>query len=216
MDSGILSSGEEGTIMKKRKRRKKLVIAALFILIISGLWTWRYVSLNEYWRTEGMIVPKIVYGKGEIVPFEEDILDKYTNLNGYSISVEDFKIMELPDYLNTFEISEDSLDSRYRDKIGVVYFTIYNDNCDDHINLNYLCMHGIDTYIPVDWQLLTLSNPILEGAYGIQIPHHTKCELILPFYIRKDMLYGDWNRLDQCVFYLHITGFPTEKDIQVQ
>ena len=62
----------------------------------------------------------------------------------------------------------------------------------------------------------SLSNPILEGAYGIQIPHHTKCELILPFYIRKDMLYGDWNRLDQCVFYLHITGFPTEKDIQVQ
>lgn len=197
------------------KRKRNLIIAGI-ILILALLWTWRYISLNRYWRTVGDVPEKKVYSKGEVVPFEKDILDKYTDLDGYSISVDEFIIMDFPDFLEKHDIREEDLKERAREKIGAVYITLYNDTCDDHINLNYLCMHGIDTYIPMDWELLSAANPILEGSNGIHIPHHTKCELILPFSVKKEFLYSDWGKLDQCKLYLHITALPTEKDIQVQ
>ena len=57
------------------KRKRNLIIAGI-ILILALLWTWRYISLNRYWRTVGDVPEKKVYSKGEVVAFEKEILDR--------------------------------------------------------------------------------------------------------------------------------------------
>ncbi len=63
-----------------RKKVRLFLVIAVLILLAAG-WTWRYVTLNQYYDTldNGDVQ---LYLPGELVPFEDDGNDKDTNLNG--------------------------------------------------------------------------------------------------------------------------------------
>ena len=99
----------------------------------------------------------------------------------------------------------------------LVYVALFNSDCDEAgVTLTNINMHGIDSYIGLDYELLRKSNPVLEGNIGIHLPHDSEYKLILPYNIYKNQLLADWNHLDTCKLFLHITSSPVEKDIQVQ
>lgn len=201
---------------------KRMTIVWVVIFVLAGLWCWRYVWLNQYWKSMAAPQYKIEFEIGDVVPIGPDLLDKYGDLTGYSIRVNDFMIVDPKELMESFDLTwEEARDDsgRKRQKIALVYITLFNKDCDaDGIMLTNIPVHGIDSTYQVDWPLLQNEkiNPILEGYTGIHLPHNSECELILPYTIQPWVLAGDWNHIDQYNFYLHITGSPTEKDILLQ
>lgn len=58
---------------------------------------------------------------------------------------------------------------------------------------------------------------VLEGNYGIRLSPNTSYSLILPFsFYERYFAIDTWKNLEECTFFLHITGYPVEKDIQIQ
>ena len=194
--------------------KRKWIIRMVVIVILAGLWIWRFCSLNAYWDSVSTMKGQKVYQMGEIVPIGPD---KYAILNGYSIRADSMEIITIDEYMEKFHITKDDLSDRERDKIILVYVTLFNSDCDEAgVTLTNINMHGIDSYIGLDYELLRVSNPVLEGNIGIHLPHDSEYKLILPYNIYQNMLLADWNHLDACKFFLHITSSPVEKDIQVQ
>ena len=197
---------------------KKLFASLLIAVVIlfSLFWVWRYVTLNEYYDSICNI-DKTVYYSGEIVPFGEDRIGGYNQADGYSIRVNSFSMV---DYISYIKDSEISVDNQFAspEKIALVYITLINDNSDaEGVMLTDLQLHGIDNYIGMDWDLLYEINPILQGNPGICLPHNTEVDLILPFDVYRSY-FGSrtWRQLDDYTWYLRITSWPTQKDIQVQ
>ena len=197
--------------------KRKWIIRIVVINILAGLWIWRFCSLNAYWDSVSTMKEQKIYQLEEIVPIGPDRMDKYAILNGYSIRADSMEIITIDEYLEKFNISEDDLSGRERDKIILVYVTLFNSDCDEAgVTLTNLQMHGIDSYIGMDYELLRVSNPVLEGNLGIHLPHDSEYKLILPYNIYKNQLLADWHHLDTYTIYLHVTSGPVEKDIQVQ
>lgn len=196
----------------KTKVQRLLIIVAAFVLVAG--WIWRYNSLNTFYNS---IYEKnrLTYHMGEIVPFGDDRFEMGISTNGYSIRLDDFVIMDLTDVLASVSVAEESIYTK-PDKVVVAYATLFNENSEaPGIMLNDFTLHGIDNYANTDWELVQILNPILSEGYGISLSPKTEYQIILPFALYKNYFGTDtWHQLDQYDFYLHITSYPTEKDIQ--
>lgn len=193
--------------------KKKWAVAAV-ALLLAGLWCWRYISMNAYYRSLSD-QHREIFPAGEIVPFGTDYIDKDMCVDGYSIRVDGFEIMEGKPYLDSLGIT---VHGDAPGKIALVSVTLFNDDSDAQgVMLTALRLHGVDQYAGMNWGLLTILNPVLKGNYGIHLSSGTEYKLVLPFDLRRAE-YGvsTWNKLDEYTFYLRITNFPTDKDIQVQ
>lgn len=83
--------------------------------------------------------------------------------------------------------------------------------------LTDLALHGIDNYAALDWDMLVALNPVLQGNYGISLSPETEYQLVIPFDLWKAFFGTDtWKHLNVYSLYLHMTDYPTEKDIKVQ
>lgn len=197
------------------KKSTKLILSITIILFISVLWVWRYISLNQYYQELDQS-SVVYYQMGEEVPFETDFVEWDVPANGYYVSVDAFEILDYKEYLDSAPFSlEPMFDS---DGIALVYITLRNvDSTDPGIYLSDFCLHGIDSVQGMDWQTLIAANPILNGGLGIQLRQGTEEQFVLPFYIRADNFGDDtWNNLDNYTFFLRITSFPTQKDIELK
>lgn len=180
------------------KRRKcVLITAALFL--IAGVWTWRYMSLNSFYHTLYQKV-RYTYAAGDIAPLETTAADE-----GYHIRVDGFAIMDISQLCSTFSLSENDVTTS-ADKIAVVYATLFNANSQSPgVSLIDFNLHGIDNYATVAWDLVALTNPVLQdtGNYGISLSPGTEYSVVIPFDLFQLYFGADtWNNLDAYEFYL--------------
>ena len=195
--------------------KKKIYIVFLACsLLATGLWTWRYRSLNAYYSSMTNR-SKEVFSMREIIPFEADFLTDDIQAAGCSIRVDDFEIVDFDSYSNQNSLIETT---HKPEKLALVYVTLFNEGSDaTNVLLTAFRLHGLDNYVGMSWDVLLATNPVLEGNYDIYLPPDTECGLIIPFELHSSLFGGDtWRNLDSYEFFFHVTSYPTEKDIQVQ
>ncbi len=195
-------------------KKGKYWIIALTVSLLSGLWFWRYISLNNHYNKISDQT-RHIYPAGEIVPFGEDFIDKDLCVNGYALRVEKFEIVDGKSYIDSLE--EKIYGSR-PDKIALVYITLFNEDSDaPGVMLPTLRLYGVDQYSSMNWNLLDALNPVLKGNQGIRLSAGTEYSLVLPYNLfRNEYGTSTWRNLNNYAFFLRITSFPTEKDIKVQ
>lgn len=162
----------------------KRVIFLAAALLLAGTWIWRYAALNAFWNTQYEKV-QYTYQSGEVVPYGTDMMSYLgPNVEGYSIRVDGFAVMDLAEFLDSISVSEESVFS-VADKVAVVYATLFNeDNGDANVGITLIdfTLHGADNYAAPDWELVSAANPVLQsGSYGIQLSPGTEYQVILPF-----------------------------------
>lgn len=197
---------------------KRKIFGIIILMIVLAGWLWRVVSLNAYWKSRLKEQKSFVYHMDEIVPFEQDQLDKYSNLEGYSICVTDFQIMDYEDFEEKYGESKRETSIDLDRKVGLIYMTLYNaDNDSDGITLTSFRLQSIDNLYMVDTELLTLVNPTLQkGDIGFRLPQDSTYNVVIPFRMLGRSYFGDWSRIDQEEMYLRMTSRPSEKIIKIQ
>lgn len=197
------------------KKRIRLTLILTVIITLAAAWTWRYVALNKHYDDLDNGDYKL-YQVGELVPFEDDGNDLYTDLNGYYVRVDGYEIQNYGDYLADadFTIARDENDP---DKIVLVYITLVNESCEPNpISLPDLKLRGVDTPLNMDWDILTQANPCLEGHTAIALNAGTEQKLILPYGLRMGDFRGStWRNLDEYALYLQVTGNLTQKEVLI-
>lgn len=195
------------------KKRLSFVLAFAVILSLAGLWTWRYIALNRYYDDLDNGSYQL-YKTGELVPFEDDGNDLYTDLNGYSIRVDGYEICDYDQYLNdsNFAIAQDENDP---DKLVLVYITLINEDCDPNpVSLPDLKLRGVDTPLNMDWDLLPLANSVLDGHTALALNPGTEQKLVLPYGLWKNSFEGrTWRNIDEYTLYLQVTSTLTTKEV---
>ena len=197
--------------MKKNNKLARILIIVLAAII----WFWGYDSLNDYY-TSFSNISKEIHTAGEVVEFGKNFQNKGMCADGYTISVNEFKILEYQEYIDTIDYVSDS--SRLiPERIALVYVTITNINSTaDGVMLTELSLHGIDNYVGMNHELLNAVNPELNGSAGIHLSSGESYDIILPYNL-FEMHFGrdTWKDINSYSFYLHITSFPAEIDIAV-
>lgn len=200
--------------MKKRTKRLLILAAAL---LLTGLWIWRVVTLNRFYR-ELDISEREMYSIGDIVPYERDYIGKDT-LEGYSLRVDSVEIRDWESYLSEGNYTLERERPR-PEKLLLVTVTLFNEdneNEEDVFWLTELKCTGEDSVIHLNWDLVKVINPYLEGQYlGLQAAPGSSVQLVLPFGLWRSQLSGVWNHLDRYHMYLRMTEWPTAKIIQLQ
>lgn len=197
--------------MKKRKR----IILAVVVALLAAAWIWRYVTLNAYYDSFDNIDEK-TYLAGELVPFEDDGLDLYTNLDGYYVRVDRFEIKDYDAYLDEtgFDIKRQENEP---EKIALVYVTLVNQSCEpNRVAVGEFQLHGVDNTTTLDRDIMLAANPILKGSSSIAVATGHECQLILPYQLKKSQfgIFTWWN-IDDYEFYLKVTNALTKKEILV-
>lgn len=197
-------------------RRLKYVSLLVVTLILVGAWASRYVSLNNYYKSLSDNTRE-VYDINVIVPLEDDYINKGMKADGYSIRVDGFEIVEYESYVKSLSTDIPTA-ALTPEKLGLVYITLYNAESDaPGIMLTELKLHGMDNYVGMNWDVLAAANPVLANGYGISLSPNTEYSIVLPFDL-FEMYFGSdtWRNLEAYEFFLHVTAFPTEKDIRVR
>jgi len=193
----------------------KIILGVILFAGLAVAWWMRYDSLNSYYSSFSGNKREI-HQLEEIVSFDDNYINDLC-VSGYSIRVDNFTIQQFEDYINAKAIDEDMLLSK-PDKIALVYITLFNENsAAEGIMLTAFGLHGVDNYVGLNWDLLLLENPVLQGNFGIGLSPNTEYKLVLPFDLYQEHFGDDtWRNIENYQFFLHTTAYPVEKDIQVQ
>lgn len=196
-------------------KRKHIIVLTLALLLVAG-WTWRYVTMNAYYDSL-VTTQKETYRIGDMVPFEDDLGEWKTNLNGYSVRVDKFEVQDFDAYAKSIDFKPDE---SYipGERVALLYITLFNADSDaEGVMITDFQLRGVDTIIYLDWDLLTAANPILGESYGIKLSPGTQCSIVLPYKLQKEY-FGSWtwNRFVDYKLYFRVTVHPTEKIIEVQ
>lgn len=196
-------------------KKKHIAVLMVTLLLIVG-WTFRYVTINTYYDALATNF-KNIYMIGDVVPFENDMGEMRVNLNGYAVKVEHFEILNTEEYVQSLNLEADEYCS-LGEKTALVYITLFNQNSDAQgVMLTDFSLRGIDNIVSMDRDLLTASNPVLQGNYGISLSPGTSYNLILPYTLQEEYFSRwTWNNIEKYDMYLRVTVAPTEKVIQVQ
>lgn len=198
------------------KIKGKTILSIIIVALIAATWGIRYTSLNSYYSSVSNNSRK-VHPLGEIVSFDDNYMNKGLCVPGYSIRVNKFEICHFDDYVEYLSLDPNELFSK-PDRVALVHVTLFNQNSTaDGVMLTEFKLHGLDNYVGLDWDLLSVANPVLQDSYGISLSQGTQYDLVLPFDLYQDHFGTDtWKSIDKYHFFLHITAYPVEKDIQVQ
>lgn len=156
------------------------------------------------------------YSVGEIVPIAPDFVGYNLAAEGYMLQVNRFEIVDYRAY--TSALQYDGTDrSRIPDKIALVSVTVSQQNSSaEGFPLTELSLYTTDMLMNMDWDLLGVVNPILDGATGIRLQDGASCDILLPFDLyRYRFTSSEWNGLEQSSIWLQVTNYPTRKIIQV-
>lgn len=197
-----------------KKYQKKLCI--LFaVLLLAALWCWRYYSLNAYYH--GLYEEKKeVYSMGDAVPFGKDKTTGNAQAEGYAVTVDSFQVLESDTFFETYQVSKDAFYSS-AERIAVVTLKLSNEESSaPGISLLDFRLHGLDNYAMISPSLLMGANPDLQKSRstGISLSANTEYTVVLPFELfRRYVAEDTWKNMDRYTWYLHVTSYPTEKDI---
>lgn len=135
---------------------------------------------------------------------------------GYMLRVNRFEIVDYRAY--TSALQYDGADrSRIPDKVALVSVTVSQQNSPaEGFPLTELSLYTTDMLMNMDWDLLGVVNPILDGATGIRLQDGASCDILLPFDLyRYRFTSAEWNRLEQSNIWLQVTNYPTRKIVRV-
>lgn len=193
--------------------KKKYLFIALALIWVFVVW--RYVVVNEYYNQEYPEYPEEIFSQGEEVAIYANPIDGNTNIDGYSIQVDQLEIItqeELKRRWPEYQL----IDKMARDKFALVSVTLGNSFSDGGIMLTDMLLHTQDTPLTMNWELLLMANPILAGNYGIILPHEAQCQLVLPFTLNASLFRSaSWKNLNQCQFYLRVNEPEMVKTIHI-
>lgn len=197
------------------KKPVRLILVLVVLALLAGGWVWRYVTLNKYYDDLDNTDFKL-YQAGEWVPFEDDGNDIYTDLNGYYIRVDGYEVKDCEAYLEETGITLGAAGSA-PDKLALVTVTLVNESCaSNRVMLGDMKLHGVDSVMFMNSEVLAKANPVLNGKTGIALEPGTECQLILPFGLNKDQFDGGtWRTIDNYEVFLQVTCTLTTKDIAV-
>ena len=108
-------------------KKKYIIVLTLALLLIAG-WTWRYVTMNTYFDSL-VITEKETYQIGDVVPFEDDLGEWTTSLNGYSLRVDKFEVQDFDTYAESIDFKPDEYYTP-GEKVVLLYITLFNENSD--------------------------------------------------------------------------------------
>lgn len=197
-----------------KKTTKWILITSIAILLVAG-WTWRYISLNEYWEST---IPEeyseSVFCIGQTVEFGEDIFLP----ESYALCVNGLTFKRYDEFLLENQITLENEPSHPPDKLALVNVTLSNiGNKEEGINLLDFSLHGLDEYFSFNAELLAAINPILHGNVGVILRPGETCDFILVYEIRDEYLSQHtkehWESYD---LYLTTTVYPSKREIKVQ
>lgn len=198
--------------------RKRLRIFLIFLVICAlGIcWVCGYRNLNAFYSNLSNNTRNI-YQLGETVPFGSDYMNKDILVDGYSVRVDRFEIVNYQEYIraSNFSLPDGLIEP---ERIGLVYITLFNqDSNAPGVLLTEFKLHGIDNYLGMNWDVLLAANSVLKEGFGVSLSPNTEYQIILPFDFEEEMFGADtWKNINDYELFLHITAFPTEKDIKIQ
>ena len=195
--------------------KKKTVILLCVIVILAGLWFWRYTSMNSFYESISLMEERD-YQAGEIVPFEDDYIFDKEKADGYFIRVDGLEIVDFHELCQRNKWSSEDVVGA-PDRVALVTVTLFNeDNEEDPVTLISFGMHGIDSSAGMNWDLLMMLNPVLEGHYSVRVEKGAQYQFVLPFNLReRNFSSSTWNNMDSYEWFLRVTAWPTEKDIVI-
>lgn len=197
----------------KKSTKRILVICAAFLMVVG--WTWRYISLNEYWEsTIPAEYTKTVFSIGETVTFEKDIFLP----EGFALRANSFTTVDYNAYLADNNISLERTPTNPPDRLALVGITLSN-VCDEEkgIGLMDFSLHGIDALFSSNLDLIAAANPILGGNVGVTLRPGESCDFVLVYELRDEYLSRHtWNNFDSYALYLTTTVYPSQQEIKVQ
>ena len=182
-------------------KRTVLILLLVAALLLAGSWMWRYTTLNWYYESINSNT-QIIYSIGENIPFGQDYIDYQLVANGYSVCIEHFDIIDANDLFNSVGIDPTQLES-VPDRIALVSLTVMNDgSTDEGVPLEELELFGIDEWMFLEYELLDLMNPGLEGNSGISLADGTNHHVILPYGLYKNRFSNHtWTHMDKYRFF---------------
>ena len=175
-----------------------------------------YKAINQDYRQRWSANTEKTYSVGEIVPIAPDFVGYNLAAEGYMLQVNRFEIVDYRAY--TSALQYDGTDrSRIPDKVALVSVTVSQQNSPaEGFPLTELSLYTTDMLMNMDWDLLGVVNPILDGATGIRLQDGASCDILLPFDLyRYRFTSAEWNRLEQSNIWLQVTNYPTRKIVRV-
>lgn len=196
-------------------KKKHIIVLTIALLLVAG-WIWRYVSMNAYFDSL-VTLEKATYQIGDIVPFEDDLGEWETNLNGYSLRVDKFEVQDFNTYAESIDFKPDEYYTP-GERVALLHVTLFNEDSDaEGVMLTDFQLRGVDTIIYSDWDMLLAANPVLGENYGIQLLHGTEYSVVLPYKVQEDLFTSwTWNHFNDYDLFFRLTSYPTEKIIKLQ
>jgi len=198
--------------MKKPWEKGLLILAGA--LLAAG-WLWQYQRVNAFYRELNNTTTE-VYEIGMEVPFEDDYVGSKEPAKGYTLRVDDFRIVDCSEFIREqgFTLPEEY---GFPEKLALVSLTLRNiDSTAPGITLLDLTLSGIDQNAGIDWDLLPLLNPVLENSYRIALHQGTDCQVVIPYQLYRYSFSAAWDDLENYPLFFQMTSHPTRKRIQVQ
>ena len=195
--------------------KAKRILILVVVLLAAGGWTWRYIALNSFYGGLNEQT-RATYSMGEVVPIGDSGTMYGMNADGYSVRVDDFAILDLPEFLEEISASEEDL-MTIPDKVAVVYVTLFREGGQaPGVDLTGFWLHGVDNYATADFGLVELANPVLRGtgSCGISLSPGTEYPVVIPFGLQEQYFGGDtWRSLEDYAFFLCMSNPSGEKDV---
>ena len=191
------------------KRYGKLLIICL-VVVLAGLWFWRYKSVNDYYASISKQGIRY-YSMGEFVEVGDNYIGNDNGLNGYGFRVDKFEIVDGNSYCQ-----ELNYDGEHGEKLALISITLRNKGSQEGIRLTDLNLIGEDTYVGMNWDLLLLANPGLEGSTGIRLSPDTEYALVIPYDLfQKHFGRKTYKNIEEYPFCFVAAGYPEEQRIQL-
>lgn len=163
------------------KDKKKFWLIFSVAAVVLFVWMIRYKAINQDYRQRWSANTEKTYSVGEIVPIAPDFVGYNLAAEGYMLRVNRFEIVDYRAY--TSALQYDGTDrSRIPDKVALVSVTVSQQNSPaEGFPLTELSLYTTDMLMNMDWDLLGVVNPILDGATGIRLQDGASCDILLPF-----------------------------------
>lgn len=200
------------------KKSVKWMLSLAAVLILAGLWTWRFIEVNRFYyeldANDGC--DEEYYEIGETVVFGDNMIAG-VSADGYTIRVNSVDYTDFAPYTN-----EDNDQLFKDDKMVLVHATVSHvakGKSEKGVNISDMDLDGIDCHFYQYYHGLGLFNPELDSeTTGIRLPVGASYDVVIPFHaLKRDFSRRSWEHLDEQELYLTITGyFPTCKIIKVQ
>lgn len=196
-------------------KRRKLLLILLTILILAGAWTVRYLSLNRFY-TQMDNTTETIYSLGEEIPFGNASIEYNLYADGYQIRVDSFEIVDCAAFCASMD-TEICLTGRTPDKLALVTITLTNTGSTaEGVPLIEFDLFGIDEPLFMDYDILDLLNPVLQGNVGVRLAENTSYQFVLPYDLcQTDFSAETWRNIDRYELFLQITTPPTCKIVQL-